>query len=829
MGGHSTGVMKLLKISPHNAEKMKDQSSSPRMKNVTLELSAAPQKRTPLKKLQPKIAERMNCLVAAYAGDMDTGIRCYSDLVSMLKELNRRELEVVTLAYLKDKRQSARLLLVDALGTAGTTASYHMMRSHVFLPAKPDADLLLRALFQLSSAVESPPPVFLKMLEKIVFYKPYKFADADKTDEVAQAATFALGSVAKRLRQRFPKLSERVVSRLQDTLGLHDPYHYSRMGSVLSETEFARHVDGKATLIDALGNAASESSLGHVLSYVNSTDAHPLLRGCAVSALAHFPQKKVADVLLSVALSDEQFSIRHAAITSYTKHPHGGDIRVLLDSKYGSTHNVTLPVYRRMRRSVDKVLGAIWKGFKFLLQSPGVDWQKTIGSNKLGASMGLVVRNILDIEIKPLQGHLVIDIFDTAYVTLHAGIVNKHIDIFRAEICFYGQIEYDLNILKEYGYDKIKKMAELYDTIVNEVVVDIKDAMKMFKENAEALVVDTVKIDFDKIIKTLIAAIRNLPRTVISLRGVGRKILRIVGQFEDMPRVVNQINELVSYVSDLFNDIKTDIMNMYNAIADIITSILPWAWNETKGAFKEIRSAFKKLVTNPKFAIQEMGNAVARVGAAVAVVIQAKDKVIQYNIFAKDNRPYWFDVKTIIKNLATKVKDIGDSIKNTIADLKKQTNDLASEFEKSFTGVDLVQMKTNALNQIKHVLQTELDGPLADLVELLKEFQFIDHFSNIIKSVKKAWDALIKGYNTARTKLEEIFGPKMHENFFRKYMLACGGGFYPTTGDDGQYPPGVALVGHNDSITVRSQNIPSYFPSIICFVLIKKMQVCSRL
>jgi len=56
-----------------------------------------------------------------------------------------------------------------------------------------------------------------------------------------------------------------------------------------------------------------------------------------------------------------------------------------------------------------------------------------------------------------------------------------------------------------------------------------------------------------------------------------------------------------------------------------------------------------------------------------------------------------------------------------------------------------VQMKTNALNQIKHVLQTELDGPLADLVGLLKEFQFIDHFSNIIKSVKKAWDALIKG------------------------------------------------------------------------------------
>ena len=88
---------------------------------------------------------------------------------------------------------------------------------------------------------------------------------------------------------------------------MSDPYHYSRMGSVLSETEFARHVDGKATLIDALGNAASESSLGHVLSYVNSTDAHPLLRGCAVSALAHFPQKKVRrSVTSSVTLTRGQ-------------------------------------------------------------------------------------------------------------------------------------------------------------------------------------------------------------------------------------------------------------------------------------------------------------------------------------------------------------------------------------------------------------------------------------------------------------------------------------------------------------------------------------------
>lgn len=38
MGGHSTGVMKLLKIVSQNTDMVKDKSSSPRMKNVTLEL-----------------------------------------------------------------------------------------------------------------------------------------------------------------------------------------------------------------------------------------------------------------------------------------------------------------------------------------------------------------------------------------------------------------------------------------------------------------------------------------------------------------------------------------------------------------------------------------------------------------------------------------------------------------------------------------------------------------------------------------------------------------------------------------------------------------------
>ena len=48
----------------------------------------------------------------------------------------------------------------------------------------------------------------------------------------------------------------------------------------------------------------------------------------------------------------------------------------------------------------------------------------------------------------PLQGHLDVDILDSAYASAHIGIIGYDIDFFRAEICVKGGIDYGLNILK---------------------------------------------------------------------------------------------------------------------------------------------------------------------------------------------------------------------------------------------------------------------------------------------------------------------------------------------------------------------------------------------
>ena len=52
-----------------------------------------------------------------------------------------------------------------------------------------------------------------------------------------------------------------------------------------------------------------------------------------------------------------------------------------------------------MKRGLSDSLARIWKGFSFHLASPTVNWVKHIGGSLLGASMGAIARNQMDIEI----------------------------------------------------------------------------------------------------------------------------------------------------------------------------------------------------------------------------------------------------------------------------------------------------------------------------------------------------------------------------------------------------------------------------------------------
>ena len=56
-----------------------------------------------------------------------------------------------------------------------------------------------------------------------------------------------------------------------------------------------------------------------------------------------------------------------------------------------------------MKRSLSNLRSRIWKGFKFHRESPSVNWEEHTGGSKLGASIGVIIKNSLDIQISEFR------------------------------------------------------------------------------------------------------------------------------------------------------------------------------------------------------------------------------------------------------------------------------------------------------------------------------------------------------------------------------------------------------------------------------------------
>lgn len=114
--------------------------------------------------------------------------------------------------------------------------------------------------------------------------------------------------------------------------------------------------------------------------------------------------------------------------------------------------------------------------------------------------------------------------------------------------------------IQEYGYDAIEKFADLYDKFVKKVITTIKGSVESFK----ALVSAFKDTKFSDIIDNLIESVKQLPAKVFNLRRIGKRIYKAIGKFVELPPVVTHVKNLVTKVTTLFNDIKTDVMKLYN-------------------------------------------------------------------------------------------------------------------------------------------------------------------------------------------------------------------------------------------------------------------------
>ncbi|CAH1783344.1 unnamed protein product [Owenia fusiformis] len=218
--------------------------------------------------------------------------------------------------------------------------------------------------------------------------------------------------------------------------------------STMTERELDSHLHHKAGFIHALGNAADVASLPYVLSYISHSETPSLLKRSAVRALRDYHTEEAANHILSVALSDPESHVRHAACIQYWMHSHAVDVQeirniVNLGYRNTSLHKQAEKILHRKKRDT-----GLFKLIDITIKLPGMDWRKQIGTDNVGAKFGLIIKNIIDLQVELLRGHFLVDIHDEIYAQGVFKFLGYDMQFIKARVCFHGEVKYGLNIFQ---------------------------------------------------------------------------------------------------------------------------------------------------------------------------------------------------------------------------------------------------------------------------------------------------------------------------------------------------------------------------------------------
>ncbi|KAL5014181.1 hypothetical protein ScPMuIL_008451 [Solemya velum] len=128
----------------------------------------------------------------------------------------------------------------------------------------------------------------------------------------------------------------------------------------------------------------------------------------------------------------------------------------------------------------------------------------------------------------------------------------------------------------------------------------------------------------------------------------------------------------------------------------------------------------------------------------------------------------------------------------------------------------MTQMKQEVLNELNAITEDLLE-PFAGLWGLADKFmEFYEVVFGLVKDIKDAYNQIKEGYQFARSKIDQIFGPKCHKLFPRKTRLEGGGcngkGFFPAKLDSGD--PEYADEGV-DILIMEGKNVVAPFAGVI--------------
>ena len=439
---------------------------------------------------------------------------------------------------------------------------------------------------------------------------------------------------------------------------------------------------------------------------------------------------------------------------------------------------------RRIRRF------SIFAALSFHLQTPSFMWKKEIGTNNFGASMGLIVENIIDLNIKPLSGKFLIDVHDEAYFVVNLGYVNTKFEVFRARVCLKGHISYNLNILQELGINSFSDLAHIYDRTIGAVVKAIKDAITSFREALG------VHINIKYIFHTLVEAVSELP-FIIEHLVVSPTLRRVLEQLKELPFIQKGIM-LIDEVKSLYNDVRSDVLMFYQEISDCVTVTLPWVGETIKTAVITIGKSIEHFFKNPLISIRDVIVSIFQLRSAFDAVIECKDVLLNATKFQGAHIRGWMDLVNRLKEIYNTTIEAKDLIIKEAKEFSEIRN--ISSFEHA-TGLNLTILRLKAFGDLKKALEKFIE-PLAPLLKIVEPFiKAYTSAVNVIKTAIRAYEILRETYEKTKDLIERLFGPKFNRNFPRQIRgedgckeTKCECGYYPTTsGDPKIYKKGIQL------------------------------------
>ncbi|CAH1802680.1 unnamed protein product [Owenia fusiformis] len=669
---------------------------------------------------------------------------------------------------------------MDVVAMMGTNHSLGLIVKYVLKNSRADAKLVAGGMLHFVKLKFPPTRMAVDVIEEYAFANKSRFDDEDDAYKVKNRAVLTLGSIAKTFTKHNVDMGKRIIDKLHSHLGYHDEASHRVIRSAMSERELDSHLHQKAGLIHAIGNAADESSFPYVLSYISHSDTPSLLKRSAVQALRHYNMDEAAHHILSVALTDPEPHVRHQASIQYWMHPHSVDVQEIRNIVHLGYRNTSLhkkaedmSVRHRQKRGINPLS---YKLIDINIELPGIDWRKQIGTDDIGAKFGLLIKNVMSLQVEPLRGHFLVDIHDMVYAKGVLKFLGFDLDFVLAEVCFNGEVKYGLNIFQEFGFDDAQKLVQLYDVIANKVIGNIKRVIQRF----DAMMKRHQKISISDVFDVIINAIKDVPKN-LNLDTFFDNALKQFGKYNGLPDDVVKIKEAIERTNTVIMDIKKAILEFYNSISDAVEIALPWAAQQVEEALVNAAQSVKDLLRSPKTAVATVAKSVMQIEMAIKTIYDAKRRVENACFFLKDEKPYWWDLKTVVMGI---IEDIRMSI-GLLRNVQEWTNKAESSDDEidSFYQIDAKQMRKQILTELlTSLLGIEIGlGPLADVL-----LPFIQTFQDVITCVQDITEALRglkEGYELTKSLIDNVFGPKISKRFPRKYLQSksCGDGFYPST------------------------------------------------